>query len=169
MAYIEWTGVRNRDFCGCPTSNHKMWHAELGHEPQSLEWLNWSLFVVERLHRRTRLQQNVQKVANADVFHAVLDERRKTTSKSQRAQLFKSIRQHFRRAVREHKTGLREQRNARIEHLDPLTSPCPRANSSSLCKERWKMPRSGWISNLKKKLHRKLVLNRLVSKLLYGM
>ena len=74
--------------------------------------LNWSLSVVERLHRRTRLQQNVldKKQYNDDVFHALLAERRITRSKSQRAKLSKSIRKHLRRA-------LREQRNGRIEHV----------------------------------------------------
>ena len=133
-------------------------------------YLNWSLFVAKRLHRRTRLQQNVRKVVNDDVFHALLAERRGTTSKSQRAQLFKSIRKHLRRAVREQRTGFRK-KNGRIEHvLGPLTSPCPRTNSSQLCKETWKMPWSEWICNCfwKMFLLRKLVVNGFVSNLLYG-
>ena len=48
------------DFCGCPTSYHEMLHAELGHEPQSLIALeSLCCRASARLHRRTRLQQNV--------------------------------------------------------------------------------------------------------------
>ena len=73
-----------------------------------------------------------QEVVYNDVFDALLAERRRTGSKSQRAQISKSIRKHLRRA-------LREQRNGRIKHvldefkdLDRLTHharapvyPCP--------------------------------------------
>ena len=50
------------------------------------------------------------KVIYDDIFHALLAERRRTRSKSQRAKLSKSIPKHLRRA-------LREQRNGRIKHV----------------------------------------------------
>ena len=93
-----------------PLSYHEMLHAELGHEPQSL-------FELESLCCRASAQENKaatkrpgQRVIYDDVFHALLAERRKTRSKSQRAKLSKFIRKHLRRALREH-------RNGRTEHV----------------------------------------------------
>ena len=81
---------------------------------------------------KTATKRYGQEVVYDDAFHALLAERRRMGSKSQRAQISKSIRKHLRRA-------LREQRNGRIKHvldefkvLDRLTHhvrapvyPCP--------------------------------------------
>ena len=120
------------DACGCPTSYHEMLHAELGHEPKTLLELESMCCRASAMTNKTATERYGQEVVYDDVFHALLVERRRTGSKSQRAQISKSIRKHLRRA-------LREQRNGRIKHvldefkdLDRLTHharapvyPCP--------------------------------------------
>ena len=103
-----------------PLSYHEMLHAELGHEPQSL-------FELESLCCRASAQENKaatkrpgQKVIYDDVFHALLAERRRTRSKSQRAKLSKFIRKHLRRAFREHRNGRTEHVLDEFKDLDRL-------------------------------------------------
>ena len=100
------------DSCGCPLSYHEMLHAELGHEPQSLIELESFCCRASAQENKAATKRPGQKVIVIydDVVHALLAERRRTRSKSQRAKLSKSIRKHLRRA-------LREQRNGRIEHV----------------------------------------------------
>ena len=117
---------------------------------------------------KTATKRYGQEVVYDDVFHALLAERRRTGSKSQRAQISKSIRKHLRRAIR-------EQRNGRIKHvldefkdLDRLTHhdrapvyPCPTRKNENC-------PGPDEFANFLENLHRKWDLNRLVSKVWYG-
>ena len=98
------------DACGCPTSYHEMLHAELGHEPKTLLELESMCCRASAKTNKTATKRCGQEVVYDDVFHALLFERRRMRSKSQRAQISKSIRKHLRRA-------LREQRNGRIKHV----------------------------------------------------
>ena len=109
-----------------------------------------------------RLQQNVCYDA---VFHALLAERRGTTSELRRATLSKSIRKHLRRA-------LREQRNGRIEHaldefkdLDCLIHHARAPVHPCFTKKDEKCPGPDEFATFWKIcLHPKLVLNCLVSR-----
>ena len=93
------------DSCGCPTSYHEMLHAELGHEPKSLLELESMVCRASAKTNKNATKRYGQQVVNDDVFHALLAERRRTGSKSQRAQISKSIRKHLRRALREQRNG----------------------------------------------------------------
>ena len=118
-----------------------MLNAELGHEPKTLLELEAMCCRASAKTNKTATKRYGHEVVYDDVFHALLAERRKTGSKSQRAQISKSIRKHLRRA-------LREQRNGRIKHvldefkdLDRLTHharapvyPCPTRKSKSKSK-----------------------------------
>ena len=110
------------DYCGCPTSYHEMLNAELGHEPQSLLELGPLCHRASAQTNKAGTTRPGQKIVHDHVFHALLAERRRTRSKSQRAQLSKSIRKHLRRALREQKNGRMEDVLNEFKDLDCLTS-----------------------------------------------
>jgi len=61
------------DFCGCPTSYHEMFLAELGHEPKSLVELESPCCRASARTNKVATKRPGQKVMH-DVFHASLAE-----------------------------------------------------------------------------------------------